>query len=127
MNATVVRMIGCLVGAASVGIGCGGAKERAGAKNAAPTPAGAAARTQTAEPAVDKAAEKRLAEQSLLKLENGPLAGPLDLASASLGQDGTQLQLRITTRGAWGPEQLDPEGSRALCLTLSSGTTKFAL
>ena len=36
-----------------------------------------------------------------------PQAGPLDLASASLEQDGTELQLTVTTRGEWKPSQLD--------------------
>jgi len=56
-----------------------------------------------------------------------PQAGPLDLASASLGQDGTELQLTITTRGALDPRALDHRGPRALCLTLRHGTTKTAL
>jgi hypothetical protein len=56
-----------------------------------------------------------------------PQAGPLDLASASLGQDGTELQLTVTTRGRWKPGQLDHRGPRALCLTLTYGTTKVAL
>ena len=56
-----------------------------------------------------------------------PQAGPLDLASASLGQEGTELQLEVTTRGAWKPSQLDHRGPRALCLTLAYGTTKTAL
>ncbi|WP_028064802.1 SGNH hydrolase domain-containing protein [Solirubrobacter soli] len=54
-------------------------------------------------------------------------AGPLDLASASLGQDGTELVLTVTTRGAFKPKQLDHRGPRALCLTLTYGTTKVAL
>ena len=57
-----------------------------------------------------------------------PQAGPLDLASASLGQDGTELVLRVTTRGGkWKPAQLNHRGPRALCLTVASGETKFAL
>ena len=56
-----------------------------------------------------------------------PQAGPLDLVSASLGQDGTELQLTIKTRGGWGAEQLDHRGPRALCLTLTYGTSKVAL
>jgi len=54
-------------------------------------------------------------------------AGPLDLASASLGQDGTELQLTIRTRGEFKAKQLTPRGPRSLCLTLSYGTTKVAL
>jgi hypothetical protein len=56
-----------------------------------------------------------------------PQAGPLDLASASLGQDGTELQLKVVTRGTWRAKQLDHRGPRALCLTLRYGTTKVAL
>ncbi|MDA0162790.1 SGNH hydrolase domain-containing protein [Solirubrobacter ginsenosidimutans] len=56
-----------------------------------------------------------------------PQAGPLDLASASLGQDGTNLTLTIKTRGEWKPQQLDHRGPRALCLTVRYGTTKAAL
>ena len=57
-----------------------------------------------------------------------PQAGPLDLASASLDQQGTELQLEITTRGgAWKPSQLDHRGPRTLCLTLAYGTTRTAL
>jgi hypothetical protein len=56
-----------------------------------------------------------------------PQAGPLDLASASLGQDGTELELTVTTRGKWKPRQLDHRGSRGLCLTLTYGTSKVAL
>jgi hypothetical protein len=56
-----------------------------------------------------------------------PQAGPLDLASASLGQDGTELQLTIRTRGRWSPEQLEHRGPRTLCLNLTQGGTSFAL
>jgi hypothetical protein len=56
-----------------------------------------------------------------------PQAGPLDLASASLGQDGTELRLTIKTRGRWRPDQLDHRGPRVLCLTLAYGTSKVAL
>jgi SGNH domain (fused to AT3 domains) len=56
-----------------------------------------------------------------------PQAGPLDLASASLGQDGTELTLTIKTRGQWKAKQLDHRGPRALCLTVRYGTTKVAL
>ena len=37
-------------------------------------------------------------------------AGPLDLASASLGQDGTELQLTIKTRGEFKAKQLTTAG-----------------
>jgi SGNH domain-containing protein len=56
-----------------------------------------------------------------------PQAGPLDLASASLGQDGTELVLRVTTRGRWKAAQLSHRGPRTLCLALASGKTRFAL
>lgn len=48
-------------------------------------------------------------------------AGPLDLASASFGQEQTRLELSVVTRGAWEAGQLAPDGPRALCLTLSYG------
>jgi hypothetical protein len=54
-------------------------------------------------------------------------AGPLDLVSASLGQDGTELELTVTTRAALKPARLDERGPRSLCLTLTYGTTKVAL
>ena len=45
-----------------------------------------------------------------------PQAGPVDLASASLGQDGTELLLKITTRG---PVDLRRLGrARSLCVRL---------
>ncbi len=57
-----------------------------------------------------------------------PQSGPLDIASASLGQDGTELQLEITTRGGpWEPSQLHHRGPNALCLTLTYGSTRTAL
>ena len=56
-----------------------------------------------------------------------PQAGPLDIESASLGQDGTELHLTVKTRGAWQPEQLEHRGPRTLCLTLSYGSSKVAL
>jgi hypothetical protein len=57
-----------------------------------------------------------------------PQAGPLDLASASLGQQGTQLRLTAAVRGgAWTPAQLTQRGPRALCLKLAYGTTRIAL
>ena len=57
-----------------------------------------------------------------------PQSGPLDIASASLGQDGTELQLEITTRGGpWETSQLHHRGPSALCLTLTYGTTRTAL
>ena len=48
-------------------------------------------------------------------------AAPLDLASASLGQDGTKLKLVITTRGAYQPAKLMAHGRRVLCLDLVHG------
>ena len=50
-----------------------------------------------------------------------PRAAPLDLASASLGQDGTKLKLVITTRGAYTPAKLTGHGRRVLCLDLVYG------
>jgi len=48
-------------------------------------------------------------------------AAPLDLASASLGQDGTKLKLVITTRGTYQPAKLTAHGRRVLCLDLVYG------
>jgi hypothetical protein len=48
-------------------------------------------------------------------------AAPLDLASASLGQDGTRLKLVITTRGSYEPAKLRGHGRRVLCLDLVYG------
>jgi hypothetical protein len=48
-------------------------------------------------------------------------AGPLDLASASLGQDGTKLKLVLRTRGASTPAELTTRGRRLLCLDLVYG------
>ena len=58
-----------------------------------------------------------------------PRAAPLDLASASLGQDGTRLRLVITTRGSYQPAALEDHGRRVLCLDLVYGQPreKFAL
>ncbi|MDA0171565.1 SGNH hydrolase domain-containing protein [Solirubrobacter taibaiensis] len=57
-----------------------------------------------------------------------PQVGPLDIASASLGQEGTELHLEITTRGgAWEPSQLHHRGPNALCLTLTHANTSTAL
>ena len=54
-----------------------------------------------------------------------PQAGPLDHASASLGEEGTELTIK--TRGELAPRELDHRGPRALCLTLRYGRTKSAL
>jgi hypothetical protein len=48
-------------------------------------------------------------------------AAPLDLASASLGQDGTKLKIVITTRGTYKPAKLMGHGQRVLCLYLVYG------
>jgi hypothetical protein len=56
-----------------------------------------------------------------------PQAGPLDLASASLGQDGTEIGLEITTRGQWKPKRLGHRGARSLCLKLRYENTTVAL
>ena len=50
-----------------------------------------------------------------------PRAAPLDLASASLSQDGTKLKLVITTRGTYEPAKLKTRGRRVLCVDLSYG------
>ena len=50
-----------------------------------------------------------------------PRAGPLDLASAALGQDGTKLKLVITTRGDYEPAKLGGHGRRVLCLDVAYG------
>ncbi|MCW3066753.1 MAG: hypothetical protein JWN32_3925 [Solirubrobacterales bacterium] len=51
-------------------------------------------------------------------------AGPLDVASATLGQQGTELQLRVRTREGWRPGQLSVSGPHALCLVLSYGVPR---
>jgi hypothetical protein len=56
-----------------------------------------------------------------------PQAGPLDIASVSLGQDGTELQLAIRTRGRWKPDELHQRGPRSLCLTLRAEGKTTAL
>lgn len=56
-----------------------------------------------------------------------PQAAPLDLASASLGQDGTKLKLTLTTRGTWQASKLKPSGRRLLCVDVTSGGTKTGL
>jgi len=48
-------------------------------------------------------------------------AGPLDLRSATLEQDGPQLVLKLRTAGAWDAPDLAPGGGRHLCLLLSAG------
>jgi SGNH domain (fused to AT3 domains) len=50
-----------------------------------------------------------------------PTSGPLDLASASLRQQGTRFELRIATRGAWQGARLSVRGPASLCLVLSYG------
>ena len=50
-----------------------------------------------------------------------PRAAPLDLASASLIQDGTKFKLVITTRGSYEPAKLKTRGRRVLCLDVSYG------
>lgn len=51
----------------------------------------------------------------------GDAAGPLDLLSAGLVQDGPDLRLALRTRGAWAPRQLTPAGPRSLCFELLFG------
>jgi hypothetical protein len=48
-------------------------------------------------------------------------AAPLDLASASLGQNGTKLKLVIATRRTFQPARLTRHGRRVLCLDLVYG------
>jgi SGNH domain (fused to AT3 domains) len=50
-----------------------------------------------------------------------PTSGPLDLASASVRQQGTRFELRVSTRGAWQGAQLSVGGPASLCLVLSYG------
>ena len=49
---------------------------------------------------------------------------PLDLASASLGQDGTKLKVVITTRRPYNPAALRSRGRRTLCLDLVYGRSR---
>lgn len=46
-------------------------------------------------------------------------AGPLDLASAALGQQETQFELRVGARRAWPVASLAVDGPRALCVVFS--------
>ncbi|MDX6669189.1 MAG: hypothetical protein QOK04_2569, partial [Solirubrobacteraceae bacterium] len=50
------------------------------------------------------------------------VAGPLDLDSASFDQHGSQLALRVHTRGQWRPHDLDAVPGRSLCLNLFART-----
>src|SRR5262245_9705370 len=56
-----------------------------------------------------------------------PRAAPLDLASASLGQDGTKFKLLIRTRGTYDAAALRARGRRVLCLDLVYGHEKAGL
>jgi hypothetical protein len=56
-----------------------------------------------------------------------PRAAPLDLASASLVQDGTKLKLVLRTRGRYDAAKLRPRGRRVLCLDLVYRHRKTAL
>jgi peptidoglycan/xylan/chitin deacetylase (PgdA/CDA1 family) len=47
--------------------------------------------------------------------------GPLDLAAASLRQDGTRLALTIRTRGEWAARALGSRPGRSLCLIAFQG------
>jgi len=47
--------------------------------------------------------------------------GPLDLTSVTLGQQGTDLILRMTTAGEWRTDQLSTRAGHALCLRLFYG------
>jgi peptidoglycan/xylan/chitin deacetylase (PgdA/CDA1 family) len=50
------------------------------------------------------------------------VAGPLDLDTAGFDQRGSQLGLRIHTRGRWRPRDLDAVSGRSLCLNLFART-----
>jgi len=49
---------------------------------------------------------------------------PIDLRSASFGQRGTDLVLRMTTEGEWDPAVLLPNSGRALCVRIYYGTLR---
>lgn len=49
---------------------------------------------------------------------------PLDLTGAALGQQGTQMLLRIRTAAAWDPAALSQGAGRTLCLRLFYGTLR---
>jgi peptidoglycan-N-acetylglucosamine deacetylase len=50
--------------------------------------------------------------------------GPLELASASLRQDGLQLELTIRTRGEWAARALSARPGRSLCLVTFQGSRR---
>jgi peptidoglycan-N-acetylglucosamine deacetylase len=50
---------------------------------------------------------------------------PLDLASATLRQDGTDLVLSVHTRGDWASRVLTSRRGRSLCLILFQGPRRF--
>ena len=49
---------------------------------------------------------------------------PIDLRSASFGQRGTDLVLRMTTESEWDPAVLFPDSGRALCVRIYYGTLR---
>jgi peptidoglycan/xylan/chitin deacetylase (PgdA/CDA1 family) len=51
----------------------------------------------------------------------GDATGPLDLLSADLTPQGTNLQLTVTTAGTWSSSDLVAGGARSLCLRLTAG------
>jgi peptidoglycan/xylan/chitin deacetylase (PgdA/CDA1 family) len=52
-------------------------------------------------------------------------ASPLDLASATLRQDGTSLVLSLQTRGDWASRVLTARPGRSLCLVIFQGPRRF--
>jgi peptidoglycan-N-acetylglucosamine deacetylase len=69
---------------------------------------------------------KRLALVALLSVglaapAHAATSNPLELDSASLVAQGTNLRLTVVTKGEWDPAGLVAGGARSLCLTLSGG------
>jgi peptidoglycan/xylan/chitin deacetylase (PgdA/CDA1 family) len=58
---------------------------------------------------------------ALLPAAASAAGGPLDLASASLRQDGLDLQLTVRTRGEWAGRALTARPGRSLCLVAFQG------
>lgn len=54
------------------------------------------------------------------RIEQAPQTnGPLDLAAATLAEQGGRLFVTIATRGDWAVADLDPAGGRRLCITVT--------
>jgi peptidoglycan/xylan/chitin deacetylase (PgdA/CDA1 family) len=56
--------------------------------------------------------------------DGGDSAAPLDLASATLRQEGRDLVLSVRTRGEWASRALTSRPGRSLCLVLAQGASR---